>query len=90
MDFQLQRLILIDSFSPGRVVIFPLEGGAVLTGRNGRGKTSLLQLLPVFFGEKGRKWVFARKQSANTKRQGEGPYPKGLPLWPGRGNGVNG
>lgn len=51
MDFQLQRLILIDSFSPGRVVIFPLEGGAVLTGRNGRGKTSLLQLLPVFFGE---------------------------------------
>ena len=31
MDFQLQRLILIDSFSPGRVVIFPLEGGAVLT-----------------------------------------------------------
>jgi hypothetical protein len=51
MDFQLQRLILIDSFSPARVVIFPLEGGAVLTGRNGRGKTSLLQLLPVFFGE---------------------------------------
>ncbi len=51
MDFQLQRLVLIDSFSPGRVVIFPLEGGAVLTGRNGRGKTSLLQLLPVFFGE---------------------------------------
>ena len=51
VDFQLQRLILIDSFSPGRVVIFPLEGGAVLTGRNGRGKTSLLQLLPVFFGE---------------------------------------
>ncbi len=33
------------------MVIFPLEGGAVLTGRNGRGKTSLLQLLPVFFGE---------------------------------------
>jgi len=33
------------------VVIFPLEGGAVLTGRNGRGKTSLLQLLPGFFGE---------------------------------------
>ena len=51
MDFQLLRLILIDSYSPGRVVIFPLEGGAVLTGRNGRGKTSLLQLLPVFFGE---------------------------------------
>lgn len=51
MDFQLQRLILIDSYSPGRVVEFPLTGGAVLTGRNGRGKTSLLQLIPVFFGE---------------------------------------
>lgn len=51
MDFQLQRLILIDSYSTGRVVVFPLAGGAVLTGRNGRGKTSLLQLLPVFFGE---------------------------------------
>lgn len=51
MDFQLQRLILIDSYSPGRVVEFPLAGGAVLTGRNGRGKTSLLQLIPIFFGE---------------------------------------
>jgi chromosome segregation ATPase len=51
MDFQLQRLILIDSFSPGRVVLFPVTGGAVLTGRNGSGKTSLLQLIPVFFGE---------------------------------------
>ncbi|HUV71169.1 MAG TPA: ATP-binding protein [Terracidiphilus sp.] len=51
MDFELQRLILIDSYSPGRVVVFPLGGGVVLTGRNGSGKTSLLQLLPVFFGE---------------------------------------
>lgn len=51
MDFQLLRLILIDSYSPGRVVEFPLDGGAVLTGRNGRGKTTLLQLLPIFYGE---------------------------------------
>lgn len=51
MDFQLLRLILIDSYSPGRVVEFPLYGGAVLTGRNGRGKTTLLQLLPIFYGE---------------------------------------
>ena len=28
-----------------------LDGGAVLTGRNGRGKTSLLQLLLLFYGE---------------------------------------
>ena len=45
MDFSLQRLILIDSFSPGRIVVFPVESGAVLTGRNGRGKTSDLQLI---------------------------------------------
>jgi hypothetical protein len=51
MEFQLVRLILIDSYSPGRVVEFPLDGGAVLTGRNGRGKTTLLQLLPIFYGE---------------------------------------
>lgn len=51
MDFFLQRLILIDSYSPSRIVEFPLEGGAVLTGRNGRGKTTLLQLIPIFYGE---------------------------------------
>ncbi len=51
MDFRLLRLILIDSYSPGRVVEFPVVGGAVLTGRNGRGKTSLLQLVPIFYGE---------------------------------------
>ncbi len=51
MDFRLLRLILIDSYSPGRVVEFPMEGGAVLTGRNGRGKTTLLQLVPIFYGE---------------------------------------
>ena len=51
MEFQLLRLILIDSYSPGREVEFPLDGGAVLTGRNGRGKTTLLQLLPIFYGE---------------------------------------
>jgi hypothetical protein len=51
MDFRLLRLILIDSYSPGRVVEFPVAGGAVLTGRNGRGKTTLLQLVPIFYGE---------------------------------------
>jgi hypothetical protein len=51
MDYQLLRLILIDSYSPGRVVELPMDGGAVLTGRNGRGKTTLLQLIPIFYGE---------------------------------------
>ena len=49
--FQLLRLILVDSLSTGRIVEMSLDGGAVLTGRNGRGKTSLLQLLLLFYGE---------------------------------------
>jgi hypothetical protein len=49
--FALLRLVLIDSLSAGRIVELPLAGGAVLTGRNGRGKTSLLQLLLLFYGE---------------------------------------
>lgn len=49
--FRLLRLILIDSLSSGRIVEMALDDGAVLTGRNGRGKTSLLQLLLLFYGE---------------------------------------
>ncbi|WP_373974147.1 ATP-binding protein [Chitinibacter sp. SCUT-21] len=49
--FELKRLILIDSLSIGRIIEFPVDGGAVLTGRNGRGKTSMLQLLMLFYGE---------------------------------------
>lgn len=49
--YTLLRLVLIDSLSPGRIIELPLDGGAVLTGRNGRGKTSLLQLLLLFYGE---------------------------------------
>jgi hypothetical protein len=50
MDFKLDALILIDSYSEGRIVELPLDGGVVITGRNGRGKTTLLQLIPIFFG----------------------------------------
>ena len=49
--YTLLRLVLIDSLCPGRIIELPLDGGAVLTGRNGRGKTSLLQLLLLFYGE---------------------------------------
>ena len=57
--FKLLRLVLIDSLSPGRIIELPLEGGTVLTGRNGRGKTSLLQLLLLFYGESPNKIVIA-------------------------------
>ena len=49
--FALLHLVLIDSLSLGRVVELPLASSAVLTGRNGRRKTSLLQLLLLFYRE---------------------------------------
>lgn len=51
MDFKLLRMILIDSYAPGGEAIINLDGGAVVTGDNGAGKTSLIRLIPIFFGE---------------------------------------
>lgn len=50
-DFRLLRLILLDSYSPGGEVILDLSDGAILTGDNGSGKTSLLSLISIFYGE---------------------------------------
>lgn len=50
-DFRLLRLILLDSYSPGGEAIIDLSDGAILTGDNGTGKTSLLSLIPIFYGE---------------------------------------
>lgn len=50
-DFRLLRLILLDSYSPGGEAIIELSDGAILTGDNGTGKTSLLSLIPIFYGE---------------------------------------
>jgi len=50
-SFRLLRVISIDSYSLGGEVILKVDGGAILTGENGAGKTSLIRLIPVFFGE---------------------------------------
>lgn len=49
--FRLLRMILIDSYSSGRTVEVNLDGHLTLTGENGGGKTTLLRLIPIFFGE---------------------------------------
>jgi hypothetical protein len=51
MDFSLLKMVLIDSYAPGGEAIINLDGGAVVTGDNGSGKTSLIRLIPIFFGE---------------------------------------
>ncbi|HEM7878658.1 ATP-binding protein [Burkholderia contaminans] len=48
--FELQRVVLIDSYTEGRITELPLAGGTAITGRNGRGKTTLLRLIPAFYG----------------------------------------
>lgn len=50
-DFRLKRLILIDSYARGRAVEIDLAGHTSLTGENASGKTTLLRLFPLFFGE---------------------------------------
>lgn len=49
-EFKLLRALLVDSLSKGRIVDFELDGGAIVTGTNGGGKTSMLQLLLLFYG----------------------------------------
>lgn len=59
----LLRIVLVDSLSPGNVVEMRVEGGTALTGINGRGKTSNLQLVPLFWGETGNRIVKPGKDS---------------------------
>lgn len=50
--YALQRVLLVDSYTAGRITELPIEGGTAIVSPNGRGKTSLLQLVPAFYGER--------------------------------------
>jgi hypothetical protein len=48
--YVLRRLICIDSYRPGSITQIECDGHTSLTGRNGNGKTTLLKLIPIFWG----------------------------------------
>tara|TARA_R110001592_G_scaffold302869_1_gene574853 strand:- start:2878 stop:6555 length:3678 start_codon:yes stop_codon:yes gene_type:complete len=51
MEYGINRIILIDSFMKGTINEAKLNGHTSISGRNGAGKTSILQLSPIFYGE---------------------------------------
>ncbi|MFG6572229.1 ATP-binding protein [Sulfitobacter sp. 1A13353] len=47
------RMVVVDNnILPGRIDEVPLDDHAVVLAENGSGKTSLIQLIPIFYGEK--------------------------------------
>lgn len=55
--FALRRMILIDAYRKGAITELRLDGHTSLTGANGVGKTSLLRLILLFYGESPNKLV---------------------------------
>lgn len=50
-DFHLQRAIFIDSYKSSAIAQVSLDDHTNLNGHNGAGKTALLRVLPLFYGE---------------------------------------
>jgi hypothetical protein len=46
----LRRMVVVDSRYPGQTVEVPLDSHTLVTGGNAVGKTSLIQLVPLFWG----------------------------------------
>lgn len=63
-DYQLLRIIVIDSYCKGKKVELRLDGHVSLNGANGAGKTTLLRLIPIFFGESPNRVIFGRDSFA--------------------------
>ena len=51
MEYGLSRIILIDSYLPGRLYIIDLNGHTNVMGENDMGKTTLIKLAVLFYGE---------------------------------------
>lgn len=63
--YSLLRIIIIDSFWQGQVNELDLTGHTQLEGTNGAGKTSLMRLLPLFYGMRPSDIVSKVDQSKN-------------------------
>ena len=72
MKYGLTRLVLIDSYLPGRVYEVDLNGHTNILGGNAAGKTSLIKLIVLFYGESpfalGIKEIPSSKQLGFTQR----------------------
>jgi len=68
----LVRMLLVDSkIFPGSISEIPLDGNTLITGTNAAGKTSIIQLLPLFFG--------VSPTKISKKQQGKSFYGHYLP-----------
>lgn len=66
------RLVLVDSnLFKGAISEVPLDGNTLITGTNAAGKTSLIQLMPLFYG--------AETQTISNKRHGKSFFKHYLP-----------
>jgi len=63
--YRLLRIVIIDSFWQGQVNELKLTGHTQLEGTNGAGKTSLMRLLPLFYGMRPSDIVSKVDQSKN-------------------------
>ena len=66
LKYGLERIIVVNSYVKNRARIVILNDDTHISGRNGRGKTSLLRLIPLFLGE---------QPSRMVKPSGEGMKP---------------
>ena len=65
----LRKLIVVDSFAASRIREVRLDGHVHVAGRNGRGKTTLIRLIPLFYGEQPMRIVKAAGNVVRTLQE---------------------
>lgn len=65
----LHKLIVVDSYAASRIREVQLDGHVHVSGRNGRGKTTLIRLIPLFYGEQPSRIVKSSGSVVRTLRE---------------------